>query len=171
MPIKITRGSTPTINMRPLNNILVSDLGEPAVAIVQDMVFINPDVTVDTANNCITFSLSEEDTMQLVAGIEANIQEIWKDQNDQIIRFPVHAIEIEDTLLARFDDVASEDPIDDPGTFVDEEIQIPDPEDEDELEEPERPLIWDEEEEDSDVEVDEDFGEYQIYDESEVSNG
>jgi len=167
MSITIMRGSTPTIKMRPLtNDILVSDLGTPAVAITQDMVYLNPEVTVNTTDNYISFTLTEEETLQLVPGVSTYIQQIWKDENTgNVIRFPLHELIVGDTLISAFDDTEDNTPVEEPETFVDETVQIPEQEDEDDSEEPERPLIWDEEEEDSDVEVDGDFGEYQIYDE------
>lgn len=165
MSTVITRGSTTVIVLRPPSGLSVSELGEPAVGIIQDTIFLNPEVTVDTTNNCISVTLSEEDTLQLLPGIDVSIQQIWKTGNDEIVRFPIHILTVNDTLLAGFDDIVEPVEPEEPETYEDVTVQVPDPEDEDELEEAERPIIWDEPEEESDVEVDEDFGEYQIFDE------
>lgn len=168
MGITIMRGSTPTIRMRPLtNDISVADLGTPSVAITQDMVYLNPDVDVDTTNNYISFTLTEDETLQLVAGVSTSIQQIWKDSNDNIIRFPIHELLVEDTLIAGFDDTEDINPPEDSDTYEPEVGQIPEQDDEDPSEEPERPLIWDEEDEDSEAQVDDDFDAYTIEDDSE----
>lgn len=166
MSITIMRGSTPTIRMRPLtNDILVSDLGTPAVAITQDMVYLNPDVTVDSVNNYISFKLTEDETMSLVPGMATYIQQIWKNEtNGDVVRFPIHELIVEDTLLSIFDEEGVEPP-EDTSEYLDLTIQVPAVEDEDDSEEPERPIIWDEEEEDSEVEIDEMAGAEQILEE------
>ena len=156
--------NTHVIILRPQSDISVTDLGEPAVALTQDMVFINPDPVIDTVNNCISVTLTEEETLRFMAGIPVDIQQIWKTDNDEIVRFPVHQLSVEDTIIAEFDDeVEPEEPEVEPEE-TEEIVQDPEVEEEDDSEEPEYPLIWDDEDEDSEDEYD-DLAYYQLYDE------
>ena len=100
MATVLYRGSTPTIKLRPTNGMSVSDLGTPKVAIVQDLVLISPDVTVNSAGNYITVKLSEEETMRLVPGVKTRIQQVWVN-GDDVMRFPVHELTVAETILDR----------------------------------------------------------------------
>lgn len=99
MAAVIYKGSTPTLRFKPTNGMHVSDLGTPTVAIVQAMVYLEPEVTVDTTNNCITVHLSEDDTLQLVPGARTRAQQMWVTSSDEVIRFPEHEIEVKSTLV------------------------------------------------------------------------
>lgn len=99
MATVIYRGSTPTIYISPTNGMSVSDLGTPTVAISQDVEFLVPDVTVDSANNRLVVELTEEDTLSLTEGVETYIQAIYDDGNGSIIRFPMHPITVVGTLI------------------------------------------------------------------------
>ena len=99
MSLTIFRGSTATLKFTPTNGMSVSDLGTPTVAIVQQLVFLTPDVTVDTDHNCITVTLTEEESLQLVPGVETKVQQAWLLQDGSNIRFPVHKLTVEETLL------------------------------------------------------------------------
>lgn len=95
MATYIYRGSTPVIRVTPLNGVNVSELGTPKLAISQELVYLEPPVTVDLENNCIEAALSEADTLQLVANSEARMQMVWTDEQTQnVIRFPVHLVQI-----------------------------------------------------------------------------
>lgn len=103
MAAVIYRGSTPTITFRPTNGMKVSDLGTPKVAIVQNLVYIEPEtVTVDGASNSISVKLTEEDTLRLVPGVETNAQQVWKTEAGDIVRFPVHKLTVAETLMQEF---------------------------------------------------------------------
>lgn len=95
----IYRGSTPTLKFTPTNGMQVSDLGTPTVAISQNLVFITPTITIDAANNCIKAKLTEEETLQLVAGVETKVQEAWLLPDGGNIRFPIKTLKVEDTLI------------------------------------------------------------------------
>lgn len=98
----IFRGSTPTIRMRPTNGMNVADLGEPTVAIAQEIAYIEKtgeDVVVDTSANAITVTLTEADTLSLAANAETRIQQVWKTANDEVVRFPEHALTVASTLV------------------------------------------------------------------------
>lgn len=99
MAIVIYRGSTPTIYISPSNGMSVSDLGEPTVAISQDIAFLTPDVEVDTTNNRLIVSLDEEDTLSLTEGVETYIQAVYEGTNGNIIRFPMHPVTVVGTLI------------------------------------------------------------------------
>lgn len=95
----IYKGSTCRIRFRPLNGLSVSTLGEPIIGIKQGNVFVSPEtVTVDTENNCVYADLSESDTIQLIADMETTAQVVFTD-NDQVIRFPQHAVVVKDTNM------------------------------------------------------------------------
>lgn len=102
MATTIIRGSTPTLKFTPQGGISVSSLGEPTIAIRQDMVFIELVPTVNTSGNYITATLTEEQTLQLVPGAETQVQAVWKDSSDNVYRFPVHSIEVIDTVIDAF---------------------------------------------------------------------
>lgn len=78
-----------------MNGVHVSELGTPTLAISQELVYLEPPVTVDDENNCVEATLSESDTLQLVANSEARLQMVWTDESTQtVIRFPVHQIQV-----------------------------------------------------------------------------
>ena len=102
MGVSIVRGSTPTLKFTPQGGVNVSNLGTPTIGIRQDMVFIELTPTVNTSGNYISASMTEEQTLRLVPGIETQVQAVWKDQNDNVYRFPVHYIEVLDTVIDAF---------------------------------------------------------------------
>lgn len=99
MPLIIYRGSTPTIKFKPTNGMRVSDLGTPSVAIVQQLVFLTPEVTVDTEDNSISVTLTEEESLMLVPGVETKIQQAWLLDDGSNIRFPVKQLEVAEGLM------------------------------------------------------------------------
>lgn len=99
MATVIYRGSTPTIYIQPTNGMHVSELGEPSVAISQDLAFITPDVVVDTENNRLVVYLTEDETLMLTERVETQIQAVYEGENGQIYRFPVHNISVASTLF------------------------------------------------------------------------
>lgn len=99
----IYRGSTPTIYIRPVNGMQVSDLGEPAVAISQDVAFLTPEVTVDSANNRLIVALTESETLSLTEDVDTFIQAVYKTQSGDIYRFPIHKLSVASTLIEEFD--------------------------------------------------------------------
>lgn len=101
MAAVIYKGSTPTLRFKPTNGMHVSDLGTPTVAIVQAMVYLEPEVTVDATNNCITVHLSEDDTLQLVPGARTRAQQMWVSNTGNVVRFPEHEIEVASTLVQK----------------------------------------------------------------------
>lgn len=102
MAAVVYRGSTCRIKFRPLGDILVSELGEPTIAIYQENNFLTPDnIVVDTENNCIYADLTEEDTIVLSDGLETLCQAAYVDANDNVIRFPTHTLDVRRTLLWR----------------------------------------------------------------------
>ena len=99
MPLTIYRGSTPTIKFKPTNGMRVSDLGTPSVAIVQQLVFLSPEVTVDETDNSISVTLTEEESLMLVPGVETKIQQAWLLDDGSNIRFPVQEITVAEGLM------------------------------------------------------------------------
>lgn len=99
MAVVIYRGSTPTIYISPTNGMQVSDLGEPTIAISQDIAFLTPDVTVDTANNRLVVTLTEDDTLSLTEGVETYLQAVYEVGDGTIIRFPMHPVTVVGTLM------------------------------------------------------------------------
>lgn len=95
----IYRGSTPTIKFKPLNNVKVSDLGTPTIAIVQELVYLSPEVVVDAEDNSISAKLTEEESLQLVEGVETSAQQVWKQESGNIIRYPVHQLSVAETIM------------------------------------------------------------------------
>ena len=108
MALKIYRGSTPTLKFTPTNGMSVSDLGTPVVAVVQQLVFLTPEVTVDTAHNCIKVQLTEEESLKLVADMETQVQEAWKTADGTIVRFPAKKIDVMETLMPSLDELIPE---------------------------------------------------------------
>lgn len=99
MGATIYRGSTPTLKFTPTNGMKVSDLGTPTIAIAQELVFLTPEPTVDTENNCVYVTLTEEESLKLVAGVECKVQEAWLLDNGKNVRFPVKTLQVAETLI------------------------------------------------------------------------
>lgn len=95
----IYRGSTPTIYIRPINGMNVADLGEPYVSISQDLVYIPLDVEKDTENNRLVCHLTEEDSLELVEGVETLIQAAYTLPNGEVYRFPIHKLTVLPTVM------------------------------------------------------------------------
>lgn len=101
MATTIVRGSTCRISFTPLGGLDVTQLGTPAIAISQELTLLTPEVVVDAENNRIYSDLKEEDTIQLVEGVETRAQAMFADEGGQsVYRFPVHPITVESTLVA-----------------------------------------------------------------------
>lgn len=99
MGTTIYRGSTPVIKFKVLNDVTVSELGTPSIAIAQELVYLTPEVTVNAADNSITAKLTEDETLSLVEGVETSVQEIWQQADGTIIRYPVHALTVAETIM------------------------------------------------------------------------
>lgn len=100
MAAVIYRGSTCRIVFKPLGGINVSELGEPSIAISQELAFLTPDPVVDTENNRVYADLTEEETLTLVDGAETKAQIAYVDtEAETVIRFPIHDIRVEPTLM------------------------------------------------------------------------
>lgn len=95
----IYRGSTPTIRFRPTNGMNVSDLGTPTIAIAQDMVFLTPEAHVDVEDNSVYVTLTEEESLRLVAGAPCKVQEAWLLDDGRNVRFPIKELQVEETLI------------------------------------------------------------------------
>lgn len=114
----IYRGSTATITMRPPTGLSVSSMGTPKIVITQELVYLEPTVTVQSASNSISCKLTEEQSLQLVAGAVTEVQQMWKDGNGNITRFPVHKISVERSLAEEFDPVYPPDPEPEPALNI-----------------------------------------------------
>lgn len=132
MGLTIWRGSTPTLTMRPGSGYSVSDMGTPKIVISQELVYLEPDVTVVSGSNAITCKLTEQQTLRLVAGAPTYVQQMWKDGSGNIVRFPVHTIIVERSLAEEFDPPVTPQPEPEPTvvpqtiTEVDEPfVQVP----------------------------------------------
>ena len=111
MAAVIYRGSTCRIIFKPLDGINVSDLGEPSIAISQELAFLTPDPVVDTENNRVYADLTEEETLTLVDGAETKAQIAYVDtEAESVIRFPVHDIRVESTLMWTLMEEEEEEP-------------------------------------------------------------
>lgn len=103
MATTIVRGGTCRIIFKPLNGLQVADLGTPSIGISQELTFLTPDVTVDTANNRIYADLTETDTMQLVENVETRAQAVFTDDDSEVVyRFPEHYITVTATVFDSF---------------------------------------------------------------------
>ena len=61
---------------------------------------MTPDPVVDTENNRVYADLTEEETLTLVDGAETKAQIAYVDtEAESVIRFPVHDIRVESTLM------------------------------------------------------------------------
>lgn len=99
----IYRGSTPTVKFKPLGDLSVTDLGTPSIAIAQELVFLNPEVTVNASENYISAKLTEAETLQLVSGVPTTAQAIWKLGETDIFRFPTHELTVAETIVEEFE--------------------------------------------------------------------
>lgn len=95
----IYRGSTPTIYISPSNGMNVNELGEPYVSISQDLTYIPLDVEKDVANNRLVCTLSEEDSLELVEGVDTYIQAVYDFGDGNVVRFPIHRLTVLPTLM------------------------------------------------------------------------
>lgn len=120
MAAVIYRGSTPTIRMSPLNGMNVSELGTPTIAISQELVYLDPEVEVDTENNRVSVTLTEQESLQLVAGVETRVQMMWANNEDgTVIRFPVHEVVVMESVTEELLDENLPD-----GAIVDEDEEV-----------------------------------------------
>lgn len=99
MALVIYRGSTATLKFTPTNGMSVSELGTPTVAIVQNLVFLTPDVTINAADNSISVKLTEEESLRLVPDVETKVQEAWLLGDGSNIRFPTKKIKVAESLI------------------------------------------------------------------------
>lgn len=103
MGYSLPRGSSCRLCFYPQGGINVADLGDPVVAIKQELTFISKDAVVDVENNRVYVDLTEEDTIQLVENVETKVQVVYlNDDSETVYRFPIHNLIITDTLFERF---------------------------------------------------------------------
>lgn len=137
MGLTIWRGSTPTITMRPPTGMNVSNMGTPKIVITQELVYLEPTVTVNSAANSISCKLTEEQSLQLVAGAATEVQQMWKSGTGDILRFPVHNISVERSIAEEFDPVYPPEPEPEPAPQIrmvtemdmpeaQQEVEVPD---------------------------------------------
>lgn len=135
MALEFYRGSTPTIRFRPLGDVDVTTLGEPVVAISQELVTLTFEnnvedeedrVVIDTSSNSISVTLTQEESIQLADGTPTIAQVTWYkysmsvvDEEEvytvtDVIKFPQHDITILpsvlDIMLPDDEDPVDEDP-------------------------------------------------------------
>ena len=135
MALEFYRGSTPTIRFRPLGNVDVTTLGEPVVAISQELVTLTFEnnvedeedrVDIDASSNSISVTLTQDESIQLADGMPTIAQVTWYkysvsvvDGEDvytvtDVIKFPQHDItilpSILDIMLPEDEEPVDEDP-------------------------------------------------------------
>lgn len=98
MAAVIYRGGSCRIKFN-IKNVDVANLGEPVIAISQELAYLSPDAVVDTENNCVYADLSESDTIQLVDDAETKCQCAFQKEDGTTYRFPVHNITVSGTLM------------------------------------------------------------------------
>lgn len=121
MATELYRGSTATIRFSPLGGLKVSELGEPIVAISQELVTLTFEngvedeedrVVIDTTNNRISVTLTEEESIQLADGVPTTAQVTWYQYDESegsdedadpvitdVLKFPEHSITILPSIL------------------------------------------------------------------------
>lgn len=104
--------------MRPPTGMDVSNMGTPKIVITQELVYLEPTVTVNSAANSISCKLTEEQSLQLVAGAATEVQQMWKSGTGDILRFPVHNISVERSIAEEFDPVYPPDPEPEPALNI-----------------------------------------------------
>ena len=90
----------------------LASLGEPHVAISQELAFVTPSddqISVDEQNRCVNVDLTEADTMALAENVrtQCQIAFVYEDDNvepgeepiQKVTRFPVHEISVATTLM------------------------------------------------------------------------
>ena len=107
----IYRGSTPTIKFKPLNGASVSELGTPAIAIAQELVYLNPEVTINADDNSISAKLTEEETLSMVKGVPTSAKQIWLQNNGGVVRYPVHKLTVAETVMEEFESTPDPPPV------------------------------------------------------------
>lgn len=118
------RGSTPTIRLKPLGGLRVSDLGTPTVAMTQNLVYFSvsdEDIEIDTASNSISFKLPYQDSLRFVADVPTRLQQVWQKDDGSTVVFPVHEIEVYDTIVNIEDDVDVDEDEADATTILDDD--------------------------------------------------
>lgn len=103
MAAEIQRGSCCRLKFAIMNDVDLDDLGQPDVAIAQDIAYISPEndqITVDKANRCVYVDLTEDDTMALAENTATRCQLVFANSDtNQVIRFPIHNLTVASTLL------------------------------------------------------------------------
>lgn len=90
--LSMYRGSTPTFRLAISNDVDMSELGTPTMVISQDLVMISltDDIVVDAESHYIEAKLPVEQSLRLVPGIKAEIQQAWYSEDGSVISFPAH---------------------------------------------------------------------------------
>lgn len=135
MATSFYRGSTPTVRFYP-QGISVTDasLGDPTVAIEQELAFLVFDgerVAADSSRNCISVTLTEDETLQLADGVATTAQLSFTNvEAETVVKFPTHDLTVLPSILdATMTDEEIEEienaPDDD--TPVEDEVVMEDP--------------------------------------------
>lgn len=99
----IQRGASCRLKFNVLTDVDLTTLGDPAVAISQEYVFLtfeDDQITVDNANHCVYVDMSEAETMALAENAETKCQMAFSDpETERVVRFPVHTISVQATLM------------------------------------------------------------------------
>lgn len=99
----IQRGANCRLKFKITNDIDLTTLGEPVVALAQDFTFLTPateQITVDNVNKCVYVDLDENDTMSLAENAKTQVQLAFANEDTgNVIRFPVHDVSVGATLL------------------------------------------------------------------------
>ena len=133
MPLEFYRGSTPTFKFTPTGGLSVFDLGEPVIAISQELATLTFEndvegeedrITIDPSTNTISVTLTEEESIQFADGVETYAQVTWYQYDEgtdpeddititDIIKFPQHSVTVLPSILGIIlpeDEPVEEDP-------------------------------------------------------------
>jgi hypothetical protein len=103
MAAAIQRGSNCRLKFKVLNDVDLTTLGMPAVAIAQEYAFITPSddqIHVDNQAKCVYVDLDEEDTLALAENASTRCQLAFvDDESNVVVRFPVHDVIVVGTLM------------------------------------------------------------------------
>lgn len=103
MAVEIQRGSCCRLKFRILGDVDIASLGQPDVAIAQDIAYVTPEndrITLDIPNRCVYADLNEYDTMALAENTKTQCQLVFYNvDTEQVTRFPMHELTVAGTLM------------------------------------------------------------------------
>lgn len=106
--MKITRGETPTFKVYLPSSVTADDLGDPHVAIAQNITLIEPNAYAgeDANGEYVSFTITEEESLRLVSGQNAFFQITWKKTTTinnttttNIVKGAMHRFWVSDSLI------------------------------------------------------------------------